>query len=101
MQLRTLLAAGSLLALLTASPALAADQPAPVQPSDKTAAGDQPLDQDQAQQTIIVTAQLREQRQVDVPFAVTAYTGKFLDQQGIQEFEDLARFTPGLSVQNQ
>jgi iron complex outermembrane receptor protein len=105
MQPRTLLAAGSLLALFTASPAMAADQPAPAQPADqpsqKTAAGDQPLDQDQSQQTIIVTAQLREQRQVDVPFAVTAYTGKFLDQQGIQEFEDLARFTPGLSVQNQ
>jgi outer membrane receptor protein involved in Fe transport len=105
MHSRALLAAGSLLALFTASPAFATDQPAAAQPgggsADKTAAADQPLDQDQSQQTIIVTAQLREQRQVDVPFAVTAYTGKFLDQQGIQEFEDLARFTPGLSVQNQ
>jgi outer membrane receptor protein involved in Fe transport len=106
MHLRALLAAGSLLALMTASPAIAADQAAAQpqtadNPANKTAAGDQPLDQDQSQQTIVVTAQLREQRQIDVPFAVTAYTGKFLDQQGITEFEDLARFTPGLSVQNQ
>ena len=99
MYTRALLAAAGLTAL-SASAAFA--QAAPTPPADqKTAAGDQPLDQDQPQQAIVVTAQLREQKQVEVPFALTAYTGKFLDQQGIKEFEDLARFTPGLSVQNQ
>jgi outer membrane receptor protein involved in Fe transport len=94
MHSRPLLAAGSLLALVTASPAIA--QAAPLPPASPAAPPE-----DQSQQVIVVTAQLREQRQIDVPFAVTAYTGKFLDQVGIQEFEDLARYTPGLSIQNQ
>jgi len=92
MHSRPLLAAGSLLALMTASPSLAQTQPAAPAPE---------ATDDQSQQVIVVTAQLREQRQIDVPFALTAYTGKFIEQQGIQEFEDLARFTPGLAVQNQ
>jgi len=93
MNSRALSAAASLLALMSASPSFA--QTAPAAPTDSAppASADEPA--------IVVTAQLREQRQIDVPFAVTAYTGKFLEQQGIQEFEDLARFTPGLSVQNQ
>jgi outer membrane receptor protein involved in Fe transport len=101
MNSRVLLAAGSLLALITASPSFAQAALPPPDPAEQTAAADKPLDQDQPEQSIIVTAQLREQRQIDVPFSVTAYTGKFLDQLGVQEFEDLARFTPGLSVQNQ
>ena len=95
MNSRALTAAASLLALAIASPALA--QTAPAAPAGSAA--NQPAPDDQP--AIVVTAQLREQRQIDVPFAVTSYTGKFLEQQGIQEFEDLARFTPGLSVQNQ
>src|SRR5262245_35617048 len=98
---RALFTAGSLLAFVSASPSLAQSAPAAQPAPDQTAPGDQPLGQDQPQQEIVVTAQLREQRQIEVPFAVTAYTGKFLDVQGIKEFEDLARFTPGLSVQNQ
>ena len=104
MKTRALLTASGLLALMTASPSLAqaraAGAPVP-DTGNQTAAGDKPLDQDQSQQVIVVTAQRREQRQIDVPFAVTAYTGKTLDQLGIQEFEELARYTPGLSVQNQ
>lgn len=99
MNSRALTAAASLLALVTASPSLA--QTAPAAPADSEANKSPADDQSADQPAIIVTAQLREQRQIDVPFAVTAYTGKFLDAQGIQEFEDLARFTPGLSVQNQ
>ncbi len=95
MNSRALTAAASLLALATASPSFA--QTAPATPADSEANKAAPADEP----AIVVTAQLREQRQIDVPFAVTAYTGKFLEQQGIQEFEDLARFTPGLSVQNQ
>jgi iron complex outermembrane recepter protein len=99
---RALLAAGSLLALIYASPALAQTDTASSGkgPEQKTAAADKPGAQDQ-QAAIVVTAQLREQRQIDVPFALTAYTGRQLDQLGVQEFEDLARYTPGLQVQNQ
>lgn len=100
---RSLFAAGSLLALISTSPALAQTDTASSgkAPEQKTAAGDKTAAQDQNQTAIIVTAQLREQRQIDVPFALTAYTGKQLDQLGVQEFEDLARYTPGLQVQNQ
>jgi iron complex outermembrane receptor protein len=94
---RPFMAASSLLALISASPAFAQGTTA-----QGATAGDKPATQDQQQQAaIVVTAQLREQRQIDVPFALTAYTGRQLDQLGVQEFEDLARFTPGLQVQNQ
>ena len=93
MHSRALSAAGSLLALLAATPSLAqaADQPAP-----EPAAAEEPVGE-----TIVVTAQLREQRPIEVPFALTVHSGRFLDEFNIQEFEDLARFTPGFAVQNQ
>ncbi|MET4684319.1 TonB-dependent receptor [Brevundimonas faecalis] len=50
---------------------------------------------------VIVTAQLRAQDPVEVPFALTAYSGQFLDDLGIQEFEQLSAFVPGFLVQNQ
>ena len=95
MHSRALFAAGSLLAILAATPSLA--QEAPEAPP-----GD-PQAEDSATQgeNIVVTAQLREQRPVEVPFALTTYSGRFLDELNIQEFEDLARFTPGFAVQNQ
>src|SRR6476469_7841578 len=88
---RSLFAAGSLLALISASPSFA-------QGNTSAAAGNTQNSQEPA---IVVTAQLREQRQIDVPFALTAYTGRQLDQLGVQEFEDLAPFTPGLAIENQ
>jgi outer membrane receptor protein involved in Fe transport len=50
---------------------------------------------------VIVTAQLREQRAADVPFALTAWSGDTLEDLGVQDFEELSAFTPGLLVQNQ
>ncbi|MDP2765019.1 MAG: TonB-dependent receptor, partial [Brevundimonas sp.] len=50
---------------------------------------------------VIVTAQLREQSATEVPFALTAYSGDMLDNLGVQDFEELSAFTPGLLVQNQ
>lgn len=50
---------------------------------------------------IIVTAQLREQSATEVPFALTAYSGQNLDKLGVQDFEELSAFVPGLLVQNQ
>ena len=44
---------------------------------------------------IVVTAQLREQKTIEVPFALTAYSGQFLEDLGIQEFEQLSAFVPG------
>lgn len=50
---------------------------------------------------IIVTAQLRAQDPVEVPFALTAYSGERLQQLGLQDFEALSAFVPGFLVQNQ
>ncbi|MBO9624030.1 MAG: TonB-dependent receptor [Sphingomonas sp.] len=50
---------------------------------------------------IVVTAQLREQRPIEVPFALTAYEGSFLQDLGITEFDRLGQFVPGFDVQNQ
>ena len=105
-----LLAAGSLLAIFAASPAFAQDQNTSAADSPEADAQDDastaPAAPESAQpaapqDVIIVTAQLREQRPVEVPYALTAYTGRFLDDLGVQEFEDLARYTPGFAVQNQ
>jgi iron complex outermembrane receptor protein len=100
---RAILAAGSMLAIISATPALAGTEAAaPAKAPDQNAATGNKSAQDQQQEpAIVVTAQLREQKQIDVPFALTAYTGRQLDQLGVQEFEDLARYTPGLQVQNQ
>lgn len=50
---------------------------------------------------LVVTAQKREQKTIEVPIALTAYSGSFLDDLGIQEFEELSAFVPGFEVQNQ
>ncbi|HWW25821.1 MAG TPA: TonB-dependent receptor, partial [Caulobacter sp.] len=50
---------------------------------------------------LIVTAQKREQKALDVPIALTAYSGAMLDKLGVQEFDKLSAFVPGFQVQNQ
>jgi outer membrane receptor protein involved in Fe transport len=52
-------------------------------------------------ETIVVTAQLREQDPIEVPMALTAYTGETLERLGVQEFEELSLYVPGFEVQNQ
>ncbi|MDX2275838.1 MAG: TonB-dependent receptor [Hyphomonadaceae bacterium] len=50
---------------------------------------------------IVVTAQLREQRLIEVPMAVTAYSGETLQELGITKYDELALFVPGFEVQEQ
>lgn len=50
---------------------------------------------------ITVTAQKRDQNIKEVPIAITAYTSDQLDQLGVQQFDDIADFIPGLEVQEQ
>lgn len=50
---------------------------------------------------IIVTARKRAESLTDVPVAVSAFTAEALQQSGVQDLEELSRFSPGLSVQNQ
>ena len=52
-------------------------------------------------ETVTVTAQKRLQNPIDVPMALTAYNGDFLQKVDIQEFDKLSLFVPGFEVQNQ
>jgi iron complex outermembrane recepter protein len=84
---RALSIAFTLAAFSATAPALAADEAPGSTVNDS---GD-----------IVVTAQLRQQNAVDVPIALTAYSGAFLEKLGIQEFDRLGDFVPGFEVQNQ
>ena len=86
----TTLLTASLLALALAAPAVAADEAAPASNNDPAVLGE-----------LVVTAQKRAQDPVEVPMAVTAYSGKFLEAIGVKAFDELSAFTPGFLVQNQ
>lgn len=83
---------------LTCLPALAFASAAHAQAAPEAAAASQ--DASDAGE-IVVTAQLRSQNARDVPIALTAYSGRFLDDLGITDFEKLSRYVPGFVVQNQ
>lgn len=48
-------------------------------------------------QTIVVTAQKRQQPLQDVPFSVAAISGTAMDQEGANDFEDILLSIPGVS----
>ena len=50
---------------------------------------------------VIVTAQKREQRITDVPMAISAFTGEFLEKTGGRELSNVAAITPGFVIQLQ
>ena len=50
---------------------------------------------------IIVTTQKRAQSDRDVPLAISAFNADNLELLGIEQFDDLADFVPGLEVQEQ
>ena len=47
---------------------------------------------------VIVTAQKRAQSIQDVPISITAFSGDFLEANGIQIIEEVARVTPNFSI---
>lgn len=52
-------------------------------------------------ESVTVTAQKRVQNPIDVPMALTAYSGDFLQKIDVQELDKLSLFVPGFEVQNQ
>ena len=65
--------------------------------SAKSPAYDPVAQSDASVGDIIVTAQKRQQNLADVPMSITAVSGDVLQQKGIQNVQDLAKLTPGLS----
>jgi iron complex outermembrane receptor protein len=51
-------------------------------------------------QEITVTATRREESLSKVPISVTALTQDAMDLRGIKDFQDIARFTPGVNIDN-
>jgi len=51
-----------------------------------------------ALEEIIVTAQKREQRQIEVPISITAISGEDLLQKGVSNLQDLSFNVPGMSL---
>ena len=49
-------------------------------------------------QEIVVTATRHEESLSKVPLSVTALTQDAMDERGIKDFQDIARFTPGVNI---
>jgi iron complex outermembrane recepter protein len=49
---------------------------------------------------IVVTATRREENISRVPISVTAFSQEMIDQRGVKDFQDVVRFTPGVSIDN-
>ena len=49
-------------------------------------------------QEIVVTATRREETLSRVPLSVTALSQETMDQKGIKDFQDIVRYTPGVSI---
>ena len=50
---------------------------------------------------IIVTAQKREERLIDVPVTISAVSGARLEELGVSDLDELANYIPGLNIQEQ
>ncbi len=50
---------------------------------------------------IVVTANRREEGLSKVPISVSAYTQEAMDIKGIRDFTDIARFTPGVTIDSE
>lgn len=83
---------------LLATPALAQDAPANSAPAAAPAAA--PADETANTEEIIVTARKREERVVDVPFAIQVVTGEKLERIGAVNFGDYARTIAGLQFED-
>jgi iron complex outermembrane recepter protein len=51
-------------------------------------------------QEITVTATRHEESLSKVPISVTAFTQDAMDLRGVKDFQDVAKFTPGVSIDN-
>lgn len=80
--------------LTTTTLALAASFAAPATAQDAA-------EDELRQTTVTVTVQKRAENLRDVPVAVSAVDAELLDDLGLDEFSDLARFIPGFEVQEQ
>ena len=77
-----------------ATPAFAQDEPAAAAPPEAEAP-----DAGRRRRTILVTARRRTENLIDVPIAVTAYSGEALERQGATDITDLSDTTPNVTIE--
>lgn len=85
-------------AALHTSPAFAQD-PASTEPSVPNNAQTQDQAAEASDQNIVVTARRRNELLLNVPVAVTAYSGEQLDRQGALDITDVADTTPNVTLE--
>ena len=82
------------LGALAAGFAVAEEQTVPAENSSATAGSRDAT----GLQEVVVTATRHEEALSKVPISVTALTQESMDQLGIKDFQDVARFTPGVNI---
>lgn len=78
------------------NPACAQDRSSGAQPSPS--AQNEQSDDDNSPPTIVVTAERRATELQDTPLSILAVTGEIAEAKGIEDLEDLSKFTPNLSI---
>ena len=87
--------AGALALSGLAAPAAAQDLPNDAGTDSEAA----PTPEDAGEGVIVVTARRREENLIDVPIAVTAYSGEALAQAGAIDITDIAQTTPNTTLE--
>ena len=88
---------GACIAALSASPAFAT-QNAPTGPSTRANSKDTRMPDTLGDEAIIVTAQKRPQVLLDVPQSISVVSGKTLEAQHANTFQDYLKLVPGLQL---
>jgi len=97
--LRRYLHLGGAIAALAAHPALAQVEGAPTPTQAQSDANTAADAADQNPADIVVTARRREETLLDVPIAVTAFTGAQLEASGALDVTDLSNITPNVTLE--
>jgi iron complex outermembrane receptor protein len=86
--------------LLAHHPLARADAAAVLATAGPAPAATETATEPSALQEVVVTATRHEESLSKVPISVTALTQADMDQKGIKDFIDIARYTPGVSIDN-
>jgi iron complex outermembrane recepter protein len=92
--------AGALLLPLSAAADTVSGEAAAATPEDASATPTAAENTPKGLQEIVVTATRHEEALSKVPISVTALSQDAMDARGIKDFQDIARFTPGVSIDN-
>ena len=83
------------------SPAFAQEAPAEPKAAETEAAATAPdTAVEETGESITVTARRRDERLLDVPIAVTAYSGAQLEREGAIDITDVGDTTPNVTIEN-